>query len=359
MVDAQALTLTPSQLEKLPLPEAEAALAALVQARRVETLAALVGSSAKPLAKAAKKALYQLRSQGVVVPEAAKPQVTEATPAAPAPAKDDEFPALLSAILGTGERAAFFVRPRRGGGLDMFQVVMHDEQGIVQFGRGETNRNAWRSHLKQVGGEVKAQKVAFDAMRVILGQHWPLNAVSKTPLPEGAESSLRQLGVEPIGTLPPLPSPSQDDVKLAGGAKALHDEPEIAVWFPGEAQLAILGGRFDEVTASPLALTDEQKKAQFEAKALQTAQEALAEPSRHAWARRLWAMADYFEAFGRTAPAALARAEAKVLFHHGSGSAFLDALYLKVIELTKSMPNALPKPAGRGAMPPPPNLVTP
>src|SRR5439155_22428339 len=116
-----------------------------VKARRSELAEALARSKNKSVARAAKKALYQLKSSGVAVAEAA-PQKSAPTAAADAPG--EEMPALISSILGTGERALFFVRPVRGGGLEIYQAVVHDEVGIQQLDRGTTSRAEYRRHLK-------------------------------------------------------------------------------------------------------------------------------------------------------------------------------------------------------------------
>src|SRR4051812_47281490 len=86
------------RLEELPDPLALAVLEASTRAGLVPVAEALSGSVKKPLAKAAKKSLYQLRSRGVVVPEQkAAPSPTLLSPEEPPPS-------LVSAITGNGER---------------------------------------------------------------------------------------------------------------------------------------------------------------------------------------------------------------------------------------------------------------
>src|SRR5687768_12836530 len=134
------LKLSVADVEKLSEAQALEVLAAHVKAKQKELPEALAGSKSKPLARAAKKALYQLRSSGVELAEPAVeagPQPTISGPAV-------ELPGLLSPILGTGERMVFFGRPSRGGGVDFYQAVIHDEYGVQQLDHGETNRSRYR-----------------------------------------------------------------------------------------------------------------------------------------------------------------------------------------------------------------------
>ncbi|MCP3103234.1 hypothetical protein LZ198_30575, partial [Myxococcus sp. K15C18031901] len=84
---------TPAQVEALPEPLAHAVLEAAVLEGQPALAEALSASSVKPLAKAAKKALYQLRSRGVAVAQPAKPAPAPAPRAAPPP---EALPALAS-----------------------------------------------------------------------------------------------------------------------------------------------------------------------------------------------------------------------------------------------------------------------
>src|SRR3954466_14833466 len=106
------LTLSAPDVEKLPEGQALEVLAAHVKAKKPDLPEALAESKSKELARAAKKALYQLKSSGVAVAETPK---AGAAPAA-APAKGlSEFPALMTPALGTGERVVFFGRQQKGG----------------------------------------------------------------------------------------------------------------------------------------------------------------------------------------------------------------------------------------------------
>ncbi len=139
------LSLTPEQAEHLPEAEAAQALAAWVQARRPELPEALSRSTSKVHARLAKKALYQLKSSGVAV--MATPAPAPALVTNPAPVED--FGGVISAPLGTGERALFFARPVRGGGLDVYQGILHDEFGVIQLEQARATRDQWRRRMRE------------------------------------------------------------------------------------------------------------------------------------------------------------------------------------------------------------------
>src|SRR5579871_491585 len=103
---ARATTLA-ADPDTAPLPELEAlpdallatVLDAAVQRRSAVLPERLAASSSKRLAKAGKRALYQLKSLGVAVAE--RREEARPTPVAAAP---EPLPALLTPITGDGER---------------------------------------------------------------------------------------------------------------------------------------------------------------------------------------------------------------------------------------------------------------
>ncbi len=350
--------MTAAQVEALALDEAQQVLAAWVKARRAELPAALAGSRSRAHARLAKKALYQLKSGGVAVAEPAKREPAAAAPAPSAP--PEELSGVLSAILGTGERAIFFARPQRGGGLEVYQGIVSDELGIVQLDGGTSSRSTYRKRLRELANEpvLKVLQVPFSRMREELGRALALNERSRSPLPEGADAALRRLGVEPVAALPELPAPEASDEAQAALGASLHDERELAQWLPPEPQLRLLAQRVEEVKASPLALSDAQKTEALTAKVRQTAAELFTGEVRKLYARRLWAMAELFEASGREQGARIARAEARRLFHTQAPTRFGERMFEKVIELSAAAADHAVPGGAPGGLPAPPGPKT-
>jgi hypothetical protein len=324
------LAMTPEQVEGLPQEQVEAVLTAWVKAKRVELPRALAGSQSKPLAKLAKKALYQLKSMGLEVLEGRAPETADATKAA-TPAESTGLPGVLSPILGTGERAILFAAPIRGGGLEIFQGIISDEFGLVQLGTGQTNRNAYRARMRELerDGQLQVLKVPLSRMKEELGRAMTQNERSNTRLPEDWQGALRKLGVTPQDPDFPIPPLEPDDASGAEAATALHSEPELQQWMPGEAELTQLAQKAEEVRSSPLALTDAQKDEQLAQRAAAVAREFLTPERRKLYARRLWSIAELFDATLRAEKAQVTRAEARRLFHGTEPSPFVEEMFLR------------------------------
>lgn len=352
-----------SEKEAAALPAGELAevLRAWVKAGKAELPQALAASADKAVARAAKKALYQLKSSGVAVAEAAAAR-PGAAPSAPEEerASDELASGILSHVLGTGERALFFARPKAGGGLELFQCILHDELGLQQLDRAESNRAAFRKRLK----EVRSQKepvliVDLERVKRELGRAWQRNVEAHVPLPRDAEVALRRLEVQPIEGQEPLPPPEPGDDAAAARGALLFDEPELAQWLPPEAHIRVLAQRVQEVEASPLTLSPAQKQQQLEARVEATAREFLTPAMRALYARRLWASAEIFEATGREASAQLCRSTARSLAAGAAPGPFVHRFFARVIELSAAAGKAgkptLPAPAA----PAPGRLIVP
>lgn len=329
-------TAEPSAVELLPKPLALAVLEAAVRARETKIPEALSTSPMREMAKAAKKALYRLRSLGVAVP-----QKMESAPVTPASTGVDDLPSTVSPITSSGERAVIIPKATRGGSVQLAQLILSDERGIVRLARGATSRSAFRRYLKEARSHsgVRAIDVPLAEAREIVAEAAGQNLKAKTPFPEDTDELLRQLEVAPKEELEDLPPPTNEDLPLAREAKQLHDEPEIQAWLPPESEIRALVAKMEEVVHSPLQLTETQRSEQL-IHALRTASDQFfTRERRRVYARRLWQMARFFERTERERAAAMARAEARRLFHGTDPwkSPFADFLFEKVLVLAKQM----------------------
>ncbi len=324
-------TMTIDEAESLSAGPLAELLAAEVKEKRSDHVEALASSKKKDVARAARKALYQLKSSGVAV--TAPPQAPAvSTPSVPAETK--ELPSLMSSILGTGERALFFVKPLRGGGLEMYQVIVHDELGIQQLDHGETSRQAYRQHLRQVRGDTNAViEVSLERVLEELGVAWGISIRAKTALKPEAESYLRRLNVTPRESWPPLPAIEPADAPLVTRAGHLHDEPEISMWLPSSRRTSpgAVVQRLDEVDASPIELSEKKRNSMSCARKEGSSRSPARCPLRHgaSGANRLWRMAEVFEqTWPKPIAAQIARAEAHCdsLHEPSTPSRFLEGL---------------------------------
>lgn len=325
------LSMTREQVEALPEAEAKTALDAWVKAKKSDLPLALIASSNKPIAKLAKKALYQLQSSGVAVQP-----VKEATaPAAPTEEKKNEFEGVLSMMLGTGERAIFFAHPVRGGGLEVFQGVIHDELGIQQLGSEVANRNLYRTRLNQLRKDPSARVmlVPFERIQQELGRALTLTQRAKLDIPTSVTESLERLKVTALDPEFPIPALESDDEKNAAEGASVHESFEVAQWLPGEPELVRLSGKADVINMLPG--NADEKPAKIEDAARKIATEFFTEPIRQLYARRLWFTAELVESQQRTDEAKRLRAEARRLMHSTAPSAFAEQLFVKALPTLK------------------------
>ena len=319
----------PAAVAELPEPLAMAVLEAAVRARAYALAEALSRSSAKAVAKAAKKALYRLRSLGVEIPERKSgPLATPAPPVEEAPAS------LLSAITGTGERALLLARPARGR-VEVLQLVLSDEHGVVDLRVSELSRGTYRKVLKDATGAASpaSMQISLDEAKAHLAEAARANLESRTPFPEGLDAALRHLGVTPAARASEVPPLEEGDAALAARAGALHEEPEIASWLPPTEEIRRLALKADEVATSNLYLDENQRAQQLSRTVHSLVDAFFTAPMRRLYGRRLWRMGELYQRLGRTTVAQLAKAEARRLFHGepGTPSAFGLRLFEKVL----------------------------
>lgn len=301
--------MTAPQIEALPAAESAQAVQAAVEAQRIDVLTALTTSPHKALAKLAKKGLYQLKSKGVAIPA---PAPSAPRPPVSAPVAPEEPPSLLSAIIGTGERAMLFARAVKGQGLESYQCVLSDTLGLLDLTRLDLSRGDYKKQLKAIRANPQSSlEVPFDRAIEELQHALFLHHEAQTGLPNAdAESLVRRLGLTPkerrVAFLPTAKAqPSQ--------AQRLHRERELVSWLPHEPMIRVLLQRMEEVRLSPLQLSEPQRVEQSRKKLEQTASEFATHDIRALYARRLVNMAEVFEANGRGDTAQAARDEAAAL----------------------------------------------
>lgn len=334
---AEPASAPPADVEALPEPLALALLEGSVLAGRPALAEALAASGNKGLAKAARKALYRLRSRGVDVAEPPRPATSESSP--PMVTGPEPLPALLTSIDGTGERVLEIARPLRGGGVEAIQFLYSDEQGVQRLQVTELSRGEYRRVVKQATrpGEDAAVELPHAEALERLSAAAGLNLRTRTPYPQGLDTVLRHLGVQARDVPLELPPPEPEDERLAYEGHKLHEEPEMRGWLPPMAELERLARTVDELEASPLALTMAQRNEELIQAAHTQAHAFFATPAmRQLYASRLWEMALHFERIGREQPARVARAEARRLAHGISEppSRYAERLFEKALLIT-------------------------
>jgi hypothetical protein len=327
-------------VEPLPAPLVEALLEGAVLAGSPALAEALSQSGVKPVAKAAKKALYRLRSRGIAVAEAPRPPAAPPRAAEPAEA----LPALITSVTGEGQRALLLGRYLRGGGIESTQAVLSDELGVLELTLVDITRGSYRRRVKETRDEGLAVEISQEEGAALLAEAAALNLRSRTPFPADLELALRHHGVQPATAEPTVPAPEPEDVRGVLEGHTLHETPEISQWLPPEEELRQVVRKVDELAASPLALSSTQREEQTLQAVRALARAFFTPEMRRLYGLRLWRMADFFERGGRLPMAQVARAEARRLFHGPEEpfSRFAERLFEKLLQLAGPQLGALP-----------------
>ena len=328
------LSMTAQQVEGLPEAKAQEVLEAWVKAKKPELPQALAQSTSKAHVKLAKKALYRLRSSGVAVQSVAQ---GKSSPQADLSPPKNEFPAVLSMQLGTGERAFLFVVPIRSGGVEVFNGIVSDEFGLAQLGSDRSNRNLYRKKLDQLKKDPTSHVmlVPIERMKLELGRAITLNTRSKTPLTGDIEQSLSRIGVIPEDPDFPIPPLEPGDAENRESGAELHQLFEVEQWLPSEKDLRTLTAQVDAIRTGPLPLNDAQKEEKIHSLARALAAEVFTQAQRLLYARRLWYTAEVIDFQQRASDAAKVRAEARRLAHETAPSRFAEQLFEKALPTPK------------------------
>lgn len=349
-----AAAATSAAVEALPPALAEAILEGAVLAGSTALPEALSRSSVKLLAKAAKKALYRLRSRGVAVAEAPRPE--------PEPVRIPEqeaWPCLATSITTDGKRGLILVRPLRGGGLEAAQAVFTDELGVLELTLTEATRSSYRKRLKEATEAHYAIEVPREEAAALISAAAAINLRTRTPFPQDLEPTLRHHGVQPATTEPTVPSPEPEDVKGVMEGHTLHETMEIEAWLPPESEMRKVVQKAEEIANSPLALTPAQREEQTIQAVRALARAYFTPERRKRYGLRLWWMAEFFERTDRATAARVARSEARRLFHGPEEpfSRFAETLFEKIIRLGELLGPAAE--AARGGTSPTPASPAP
>jgi hypothetical protein len=328
------LTMTAKQVETLPEGKAQEVLEAWVQAKKVELPQELTRSASKAHAKLAKKALYRLQSSGVAGAVVEAPKEVYVLDLS----LKNDFPGVLSMQLGTGERAFMFAVPLRGGGLEVFQGIVHDELGLAQIGSDRSNRNLYRKRMDQLQADQSARVmlVPFPRLQLELGRALAMTLRRKASIDGEVEHTLHRLGITPQDPDFPIPTLEPGDGEGREDGAKLHELFDVGQWMPSEKDLVALTAQVDAIRTGPLPLSDEQKEAKYLELARALAAEVFTPPVRMIYARRLWYTGEVSDFHQRPDDAARVRAEARRLAHETVPSRFAEELFVKVLATMKT-----------------------
>ena len=277
-------------------------------AAALDVLTKLTGDRAeRPVRRAAKRALYRLSQRGVSGP--APP------PSRPVVARhaDRAVRAWLSAIDGSGSRAAWMVFESGFGGLELTSLILSDTVGIVEVAGGEISKKRLATELEALRRDQKLPWVETDPLRAagLVAEALALHRHAGTAPPAAFERWRARFEViAPV--VPPVPTDSPDASLIARGAELL-ELPEIAGWFLDPDAVSSDALELLQARESRLVVSDQIKAEREQALVSRVVERDLTPAARSLWTRRLLEMSLVHRALGRETHAALEEAVASAL----------------------------------------------
>ena len=266
--------------------------------------------SARPLRRAARRALYRLGQRGITAPPAAPRPVVTRQPERP-------VRAWVSGIDGAGSRAVWIVIEGGYGTLSLCSVIVNDVAGIMEVAGGDISKKRLEHELAALRAEQKLPWIETDPTRAVglvaeaLERHTSLG--TSTP----AELARWQRLIESTPPPEPLTSAPSTDPALLDRSPELIELPEMAGWFLDPE--AVQSDALDLLQAreSRLVVSDQIKAEREDAIVARVVEREFHPEARARWARRLLEMGLVFRATSRPEPATLADVAAAALADDG------------------------------------------
>ncbi len=258
--------------------------------------------------RAAKRALYRLAQRGVATKPLAAPQpVVRRQP-------ERATRAWLSAIDGSGSRAAWILFEAGYGALELCSLILNDSAGIIEIAGGHISKKRLDVELAALRAEQKLPWVETDPIRAVglVAEALGLHASVQTSPPAAFGRWQHFFGAATPAT--PLTPPADVDAAALERSAELLELPELAGWFLDPEAVQSDAVDLLQARESRLVLSD-QIKAEREAAIIGGVIEREFSPeARHRWARRLLEMAIVFRQIERVEAAGLAEAAAAAFY---------------------------------------------
>jgi hypothetical protein len=219
------------------------------------------------LPKAAKKALrraqHRLRSRGVAVAEKGAEKVV----ATVGRVEDELSAAALTPVDPRGARIAYLVEANPSGGARIFEVMLDEERGVVEFEVYSTGRSKVRRFLRElVQRESRpAVEASPDAVRALIARVAGYQR-SNRPAPRGFSEWRSRVTAAPEGTPTPGEAVRETLGEVDPGclerAAELLRQREIGPWPPENPALQTAAEKIVEIEKSELVVSASARREQ-------------------------------------------------------------------------------------------------
>jgi hypothetical protein len=289
--------------------------------------------------KALRRGLFVLKSRGIAVPEA--PKAEDEGPWFRPVRKEEPEQAWTSAIDGAGDRLVWLAGQRRGQ-LYLFQAVVNDERGLIQFSALEASRRGLRHFVAEAEKATSfpvapvepgyalaliegaaARQLASETSGAPPPGLAPLPAAYRTARPLLTPELPAREAAADTGTPPCAPilarrgldggmDVAEQEARLARSAE-LHRLAEFAGWLLPDETIRLLLEELDDADRSPLVIGEAQRQERFQQIFDSFIERTFDDARRDRYRRRLEAQADYLDRLGREDDAKTALAAARGL----------------------------------------------
>lgn len=292
-------------------PDSGVELATAWAEQHEEGIAPLAALRGAPLAKGARKALrralHQLRTRGVELPDAPRQRTVAKLP----PVDDEINEALVTPLDPTGARLVYLAVSHPSGGARLFMVALDDERGVLEFELYNAPRRDARRFLRDFQRRERFAGVPapHGAVRALIARTTAAHPSSR-PLPKGFTEWRSRLTDAPEGT----PTPGdlvRDALMLADAdrdtaierAVKLVTEGELGPWIPRVEVLEATAGKLRALGDSALIVSGATRRDQLGTLLDEALGETYAEPSGQRASRRFDESAFVFWKWAREADA--------------------------------------------------------
>ena len=332
-----------------------AALAALPHPAVPPLLAALfAGARDRDRLKALKRALHHLQTRGVAVAPELLPREE-----APRPRAGGEAVAHLSPVFGNGERIVILEVPREVLGGNFLVSRLSDREGfrecVLLALRRQQQGEFWQNFREQ--GLTDWAPAPPSYALALLEEAYGLDSRGEAASQYGAlrERLSRHLGPASEIALASLDPGEQG--RFLEQSRNLAFGPLFHFWMPPQEELKPWLARLQEVQDSPLVLTEQQMQLRLQGVLEEAVRALYPAADRPRWARRLLAMAAFFQLQGHAEEARAVQAAAQDLSAERGPLAgepvFLAALVQQALRLTEEMQKSPEAPTPPGLVVPP------
>jgi hypothetical protein len=233
----------------------------------------------KPARKALRRVRHQLRSRGVAVPVTPRVQMVASLP----PIDDKLDEARISLIDPGGARVALLAADHPSGGVRLFQVVIDDLRGVLDFEVINTGRSEVRRFFREFSerDRLVAVEAPAEAVRALVARALAAHPKSR-PLPRGLSEWRSRIadvsedsatpGVLVLRELEAELRDADENASLERVAKAVS-AGELGPWPPAQQTLEAVARRLEDVRTGVIVVSGARKREQMQ----QVLDEALGE----------------------------------------------------------------------------------